>query len=254
MKICILTTSFPRYKGDFAGSFLFDQANELIKQGVDVSVLAPHYNGIPKKEVVSNIKINRFVYMFPRSLEKVSYGEGIVGNLKKIWVLLELPFFISFFILEGIKLSRKVDLFHAQWAQTAIVARLIKIFTGKKYLVTVLGSDSDVCTKTRFLKSLTEWGLNGAEWIIAGNKYLEDELKKLNLKEGKIIKINMGVGGIESLLRISEKSNSKKFIFLGRISPEKNLELVIQSLADVKVVGDFKLIVVGDGPLRKDME
>ncbi|MEX0616502.1 MAG: glycosyltransferase family 4 protein [Candidatus Woykebacteria bacterium] len=254
MKICLLTTSFPRYKGDFAGNFLLDQSKELKKQGIRISIIAPHSDGFPREEEISGIKIKRFVYMVPFKLQRVAYSGGIVGNLKKIGAILELPLFLAAFIISGIRMAKEVDIFHAQWAQTAIIARLIKFFSGKKYLVTVLGSDVDVFARVGILKVLTEWGLRDAEWVIAGNEYLETRLKKLSIDKRKIVKINMGVGGIEEFLQIKENYDSKKFLFLGRISPEKNLRLVIESVSQINKNIEFQLVVIGDGPEKEEME
>lgn len=43
-----------------------------------------------------------------------------------------------------------------------------------------------------------------------------------------------------------------KFLFIGRLTPRKGLQVVLKALADVK--GNWILDVVGDGPMRKELE
>jgi len=253
VKVGFLTTSFPRFGGDFAGNFLLDEAKELLGQGVSVTILAPHSSEAKSEERVFGVLIKRFSYFWPSRLEIISYGSGVANNLKNPFAFLILPFFIASFVYYGIGLAAKVDLIHAQWAQTAIVARLVKFFTGRKYLVTVLGSDVDIALKGKLMKAFSLWGLRGADWIIAGNQYLFDQLYSTGIDKERLTKINMGIGDIESFLKISPPKSSRVGVFIGRLSEEKNLELVIRSLVGINNL-DFELKVVGDGPERKKLE
>ena len=61
MKVCVLTTSYPRDADDVAGSFVRDAVDELRAQGVAMRVVSPasfrHYG--------------------------IAYGDGIVNNLRR---------------------------------------------------------------------------------------------------------------------------------------------------------------------------
>ena len=46
--------------------------------------------------------------------------------------------------------------------------------------------------------------------------------------------------------------NPFKFLFIGRLTPKKGLQVVLKALAAAK--GDWILDVLGDGPLRKELE
>src|SRR5262245_48891442 len=41
VRICVLTTSFPRHEGDFAGSFLADAVADLRARGIELDVVSP---------------------------------------------------------------------------------------------------------------------------------------------------------------------------------------------------------------------
>ncbi len=248
MKVGFLTTSFPRFPGDFAGNFLLEEAKALERNDVSVTILAPHYPGSKKEEIVEGVRVKRFNYFWPENFETVSYKSGLVNNIKNPLTFFILPFFALFFVLNGLMTAREVDLIHAHWIQTAIVARFIKILTGKKYVVTALGSDVDVALRMRFLKAISFWGLSGSELIIAGNQYLFDQLVSMGIESEKLIKVNMGINKVENFLEVPDPKSTKTGIFVGRLSEEKNLELVIRILN--KTEDGFKVVVAGDGPER----
>jgi hypothetical protein len=55
-QVTFLTTSFPRFGGDYAGVFVYDLARGLVEAGVGVTVLAPHEVGTAVDLNVTNAK------------------------------------------------------------------------------------------------------------------------------------------------------------------------------------------------------
>ena len=55
-----------------------------------------------------------------------------------------------------------------------------------------------------------------------------------------------------------EASKDKTILFVGRLSYEKGIDLLIRTFRNLKAKGyindDYKLLIVGDGPLRKELE
>ena len=50
MRVCMITSSYPRHAGDGAGSFVGSLARTLAAQGHGVGVLAPYDAAIPREE------------------------------------------------------------------------------------------------------------------------------------------------------------------------------------------------------------
>ncbi len=59
MKVCILTSSFPRFAGDSAGIFIYHLAIALVKKGVDIEIICPYDNGCSFYEDIKGVKIRR---------------------------------------------------------------------------------------------------------------------------------------------------------------------------------------------------
>lgn len=81
--IGVVTTSFPRWKGDPAGCFVHGLAAALARQGHRVEVLAPSDGGGPVDDAwhAPGLTIRRIRYAWPRRLEQVCYGAGAPENL-----------------------------------------------------------------------------------------------------------------------------------------------------------------------------
>ena len=91
--------------------------------------------------------------------------------------------------------------------------------------------------------------------VLTINNALKEELKELfQINPSKISSFNNFIEDIPSL-SIFDNSKKKKYIFCGRLSPEKNLINFLYSwVAFVKNNKDCQLVALGDGPLRKEVE
>ena len=77
MTISFLTTSFPRYEGDYAGNFILKIACGIAKLGAQVEIVAPDTQDASPLSLPPEISLTRFKYFFPRSAQKVAYGTEI---------------------------------------------------------------------------------------------------------------------------------------------------------------------------------
>src|SRR3989304_6742040 len=125
MKVCIVTTSFPRWPQDTKGTFVLEAARAVREQGVKVRVIAMHNPGSKTKEVFPpDIEVIRPRYLWPERWE-VLQTEG--GGLPTLWKRRPLarPALIPFFIthtLAIMRYSRDCDLVHANWTLAAAPA------------------------------------------------------------------------------------------------------------------------------------
>src|SRR3989344_7698599 len=93
LNLLVMGTTFPRWENDTEATFVKDLSYELSKY-FNVNVLVPHYKGLKLYDSKEKLKIYRFIYFYPTSLEKLAYG-GILPNLKKnplLWI--ETPFLL----------------------------------------------------------------------------------------------------------------------------------------------------------------
>ena len=96
MKICIVTTAFPRWPGDFRGPFVYEAAQALRRRGNTVRVIAMHNPGAKSVEDLDGLEVIRPPYLPERweVLQKDSAGLPLVWKQYPLARLALLPFLL----------------------------------------------------------------------------------------------------------------------------------------------------------------
>ena len=122
MKVVVLTTSYPRWEGDPAGTFVAAGVEGLRASGVEVAVVSP--NGFPHFGI--------------------AYGHGVAGNLRRApWKAALLPAFLAAYAHAARKAARGADLVHAHWLPSGFAA----LATGLPFVVQLWGTDAEIARR-----------------------------------------------------------------------------------------------------------
>lgn len=179
MKICMLTSIFPRFKGDHcgAGTTIFEMAKKLSSQhGLDMSVVAPNYYRIPKYEVMEGVKVYRFSYFFPRKFQKLAYDAGIPTNLRKFKLAkIQLPLFVLNFFIRAFWRVKNADILHIQW----ILNGLAGVPLGKLFRKPMLINVHRVVSSGKWMRLLIKYIVENVDYLIFNSSYTRDELLKI---------------------------------------------------------------------------
>jgi glycosyltransferase involved in cell wall biosynthesis len=256
LKVLLVTSSYPRRKGDFAGHFLQQYAEALKTRGNEIEMIVPGDPGVPKEEVQRGITIHRFTYAYPSHLQKLAYGRGIPTNLKNSWIarMELLPFLFAFF-LKILRHSRKFDILHAHWIPMGFPTLLAARATQKPFILTVHGSD---LYPGGFLKPFYRYILLKANRVVCVSRALKEKVVEMVGDSRRILDVPNGVKfqNFESL-RYEEEDELKEPILLwvGRMIEEKGLIILLKGMKNI--VREFpkaSLTLVGDGDLRNLLE
>jgi len=258
MKVCMLTTSYPRYTGDPSSPFVEGLCKWLARNGVEVHVVAPHDSATATKEFekINGVHVHRFHYFWPRALQKVAYGKGgMPENIRKsLLAKAQLPFFMLSFLKKAKEVSRECDLIHAQWAPSGLIASKV---AGKKPVVLyVHGAEVFV----NFARGLVKKAIESADFVLFNSSYTQKKtLEIAKPKKHAVIpsgialeKFNARVpaGKARKKLGIAEK---ERIIFsLGRMVERKGFEYLVKALPEVKEKA--KLVLGGEGPEKKALQ
>ncbi|MEK9628944.1 MAG: glycosyltransferase [Nitrospinota bacterium] len=259
INVSLLSTSFPRFDGDFSGNFVYHFARELSEQGVKLEVIVP--DDPASQSLSENFKIVRFPYFFPRHMQTLAYGSGIV-NQKRQLAWLQLTFLISNFFLTALRSARKSQLIHAFWSASGIVASSIGCIKSRPVVITLWGSDKLVA-QIPILSSLILKFLKKTSAIICEEADLKSFLIGKGFNEEKIHLIRNGIdlelfqprNNEESKRNLNLNINDKILISTGSLNKNKNHSLLVDAFKEISPAHEsWRLFIVGDGEERLALE
>lgn len=249
-KLLVTGSTFPRWEGDTEPRFVLD-LSEALTEYFDVTVLVPAAPGAKTREVMNGVKVIRYHYFPIHKWETLCYPGAIVPRIKekKIRVLL-VPFLFLSLYIHLFRFLPKFDVVHAHWI---IPQGIVQSFFKKPYIVTGHGGDVTSLNKG-ILKKLKIRCLKKAGYVTVVSKHLKNEVLKL-YDTPNIDVISMGCktqnfGKQYAVQNYFNQGDQKVVLFVGRLAEKKGVTYLIEAMKEV----DAKLVIVGDGPLRKQLE
>lgn len=263
MKVLVTASSaFPRWKSDPMPTFVYDLCRQLSGRGVDVAVLVPHHPAAKRFEVVDGVRVHRFRYFFPSSLEQLCYDGGILPNMKKSFLArLQLPFLVvaEFFSLLSVAGRERPDIIHAHWIlPQGFTAAVIGKLLGISVVVTAHAGDVFPLNKPLF-RMFSRFSINSAAAVTVNSSYTKAAVEELTAKKASVIPMGVNISlfsspSVSAATAIKRKYSikGKMLLFVGRLAEKKGVNFLISAMKSV--VAGFpgcKLVIVGDGPEKQ---
>jgi len=258
LKVLMVTSSFPRHEGDYFGQFILELAKSLKLNNIEPVILCPHSPGAMKREVMEGVKVYRFPYFYPYSLQRVAAEGGMFQNVKRsLLAKLQLPLFLAMEFIYTLWVARKeeIDLLHTHWIVPqgligAVCGRLLHC----PHMLSVHGTDVNIAAKSRVLGWVTRFVTRNCGKILTNSTYTRNVLLSVDPSaEGQVEVIPMGVD-VEKFWNTQndnhkQASNPPHILYIGRLIDWKGLEYLIEAFAIVSSrVPGAQLIIGGEGP------
>lgn len=255
-RVLFLASSAPRYDGDGTAPFILNMAQDLTEIGWQVDILAPHAQGIQKKEEIGNVTIHRFQYMWPGNLQTLCYNGGVNANLKASkWNYLLIPFFIffQFWAARSLIRSQKYNLIHSHWIiPQGINGYLLSKIFHIPHIIFAHGGDIFGLNNV-LLKKLKTLILNAADIVITNSTYSKEEMTSFYAKEPVYV-IPTGTTPAPPPTEPKPAHQDLQLIFVGRLTEEKGLRYLLQAIKELSKFTNIHLTIIGDGRRRKAYE
>jgi len=261
----MLTSSFPRFRGDGAGVFISELSDHLIAHGCNVSVLAPHAPGSRVRECWAGgkLKILRFRYFYPEAFQKLCYGHGIIKNIREQpATLVQAPFLLAAQTAALIRVcnQQRIDLIHAHWSfPQGMVAWLGSRLFQRPYIVSLHGTD--VYGLKYPLVSQLNRSICRQAAACTVNSEETGEAAKQFLGLHKFKTVPMGVDtrlfhpGNVNPNRNPTRDRDLRILFVGRLIDLKGVDHLIKALALIlPECPKARLEIIGDGPLKASLQ
>jgi len=264
MKVCMLTTSFPRYEGDFAGSFIYELSQQLVADGISVQVVAPADFGTPRDEFMRGVAVSRFKYTHPGKQQRIAYRDGgLPVTLQQDWRAKAqlLPFLLSFWSA-ALSHCRKCDLVHAHWTLAGLIAVTQASVMRKPTVLTAWGADINL-TRGKVLDRFDWYVLQAIDRLSVVSDDLKDKVIESGVCAERVTVLPNAVNEtrfcpidrIDARHRLGLSSDCALVLFVGSLVERKGVLDLVEAMSHVSAqISKVQLALVGDGYLRERLE
>jgi glycosyltransferase involved in cell wall biosynthesis len=190
MHIGVLTHNYPRFPGDFSGTFIEALCLELARQQQQVTIWAPYAPefgmrnaecGIGKQPSEPTLRLYR--YIWPDRLHQLGYMRSMQSDLAlRLNTYLLSPGLFAAGIVAVLRDAQRLrpDLLHAHWLlpngfMAAVAARRL----GIPLVISVPGSDAQVAGKNPLFRAMARFALRQADLLTANSVELREAVVKI---------------------------------------------------------------------------
>lgn len=262
--VLVLATTFPRWENDSEPAFVYNLSKRLAAKGFNITVLAPGAPGALSYEEMYGLKVYRFSYFYPKSLQNVCYNGGALPNLKNSWLArFELPFLLIFqFIHIGrIIKKEKIDLIHCHWiVPQGFFCAIFKRILGLPLIISAHAGDV-FALNNYLIKLCGQFAISESDFCTANSEATQKALKTIYDKKDIEI-IPMGVDLKDYSTEKYDPSLKEKhgihgafLLAVGRFVEKKGFKFLIDAMPMVLNKNpDAKLHIIGFGPEEKRLK
>ena len=251
MRVVMIAHSFPRWRGDVAGSFLLRLAEALQARGHQVAVVAPSDGGRGGHLALGAVEVLQVRYAAP-SRENLAYTGDMAraaASPSGAWAFLRLVRALR----EGAReTARRMDaeLVHAFWW---VPGGWAAVGLPLPAVVTLMGTDVRMMGPWP-ARLLARRVLARAARVTALSNFLVGETRRLTgLRALPIERVPVptdtgrfeGPGAAPAAARAG-------VVYLGRLTAQKRVDLLLDAVHAARL--DAPVTIVGDGPARADLE
>jgi glycosyltransferase involved in cell wall biosynthesis len=269
MRIALVSSSFPRFPGDYAGIFVYELAQHLTQQGMSVHVLAPHDQGTALSETRDGVFVHRFPYT-PKGMKPVlCYGAGIPINLRYSYLArLQTPSYIIslLFALRRLIKSEDIQLVNSHWLlPQGVVAASLRWRLGIPHICTVHSSETLVLSRLPLAAKLVRWTTKYVDQLICVSQRTKERLEQIagTPLPGAILPMGVNLTQFqneqlsqqEAKRELGFPENGRLLLFVGRLEEVKGVHFLLPAYARIRDDWpDSRLCIVGTGRMEAELQ
>lgn len=269
MNVLMLTSSYPKFRGDTTAPFVESIATNIARQNVDVHVALPEHRELKRGAVEDGVHFHPYKYAPRQEWTLWGYAEALRGDVQlKRGVYALAPLAVASSIQKMMQLTarEKFNLIHAHWVlpnapAAALVAHIRKI----PLVISMHGSDVFMAEKNRVFGAAARWCFDNAAWLTACSDDLMQRALALGADENKTELIPYGADAKafhvhpEHAARVRAELHLEKndvmILAVGRMVYKKGFEFLVRAMPKIlQDAPNARLVVVGYGDLRAELE
>jgi glycosyltransferase involved in cell wall biosynthesis len=285
LRIAVITSSFPRFRGDGVGSFIYSLTGSLTRLGHELVVLAPDDPAVVAGWQ-SDVEVERVHFVWPRAWSRLGHAHSLSGDVRMKWHAYPLAASFSLFAIARLcREARRLDadLIHAQWlVPGGFIGAVASRLTGIPLVVSLHGSDVFVAERHGALRPAVRFTLHTARHVIACSQDLAGRAVALGLPPGRVSVVPYGVdverfqplregqraapsGALKDLFATAGRDlapgsgdgrrPARIVMAMGRLVYKKGFSYLLRAMPQVLArCPDAILVIAGEGDLRSELE
>lgn len=271
-KLLVITSSLPCTVDALTGYFVFDLAQSLLQKGLAITILTPHIVNAAFFQKVQKIRIIRFPYFYPLSLQKIADRKGIGYNIDtSVFAKIQIPIFVCSELLFSVLclIKGRYDSVHTHWiVPQGFIGSILSYFFKTTHICSVHAADVFLLKRFFFHKQILRFIIHHTTHFFIVSSHVHKTLLELISEEDMNIFLNkstilpMGISHAEfcqemDICSILQRYNIDKktlILYLGRLSDKKGVEYLIEAMSKIIHTNTcIKLIICGDGPKKSEL-
>lgn len=270
MRVLMLTSSYPKFRGDTTAPFVESIATHITTvKNTAVHVVLPEHRELKRGALEDGVYFHPYKYAPRPEWTLWGYAEALRGDVKLkrgVYALAPLALTSSFNELMRLTAREKFDVIHAHWVlPNAPVAALVAQRRKIPLVISMHGSDVFMAEKNRVFGSVARWCFDRAAWITACSDELMQRALLLGADESKTELIPYGADAKvfhvhpDEAARVRAQLNLKPddvmILAVGRMVYKKGFEFLIGAMPQIlEQTPHARLVLVGYGDLRESLE
>ena len=268
MHIGVLTHNYPRFPGDFSGTFVEALCEELAVQHQQVTVWAP-YDPAYRRPLKGAVTVRLYRYAWPDSLHRLGYMRTMQSDLAlRLEAYALSPALFARGIQMGMAEARRhrPDVLHAHWLlPNGFIGAVISRRLGIPLAISIPGSDAQVARSNPLFRGMARFALRQAALLTANSSDLRDAVAPLGADLTRFDMIIYGTdpaalrpdaaGSATLRAKLGVDDQTVVVLCVGRMVPKKGFDILIRALADPRVRAQpVVAVMVGEGDDKADWQ
>jgi glycosyltransferase involved in cell wall biosynthesis len=265
MRILTYTSLFPNPQQPMLGIFIYQRVVSFSHQpGKSVTVLAP----VPYSPSWFPLERSRKFSQIPK--QELTGSLGVFHPRYLLFPKVSMPLHGLMMFLGSVGLAKRLhqdaafDCIDAHYVYPdGLAAILLGKTLGIPVFLSVRGTDINVFPSFRTIRPMVRWSLNKAAGIITVSLALRDAVKRLGISEERVRVISNGVdtdrfhprNQMEARHTLKVPPQARIVISVGGLAVHKGFLPLVRAAARLAAkIPDFRLYIIGEGPLRPEIE
>ncbi|HZQ08286.1 MAG TPA: glycosyltransferase family 4 protein [Anaerolineae bacterium] len=269
MRVLMLTSSYPKFRGDTTAPFIESIATHIAAQGVETHVVLPEHRELKRGVMEDGVYFHPYRYALRPQWTVWGYAEALRADVqlkRGVYALAPIALLSAVNTMLALTAKQPFDLIHAHWAlPNAPAAAFAARWRNLPLVVSLHGSDVFMAEKNGVFGSAARTSFNRAAWITACSDELMNRAIALGADENKTELIPYGADAkafhVHSTdaarvrTKLNLNANDVMILAVGRMVYKKGFEFLVAALPQIlQSAPNARLVLVGYGDLRDELE